>query len=296
VSTLDNLLETFKKLRERIERYRNLLEKNEMLTRYVLIDPLLRALGWDIENPEQVRPEERQEKGIPDYILYVGEEKIIAIEAKSLGTSLDEKQIIELGFKYGWQNKIPYFIITNGDRWDIYDLRELGSKKVASASISKENPGEVVLKLLPLWRSLFASQKKIELVKPLIEEVKAQPPAVEEKKPAPEELNLEQVKKFYDCLTDSGKVLIEIAYKAWKEGGSLSKDEIIEEMKKRGIKVDRRGFTGVKSGITKCAKKYGLPPPLPSEKELGEEYKDESKRYRLRDEWGRVLEKILATK
>ncbi|MEM4593109.1 MAG: type I restriction endonuclease, partial [Sulfolobales archaeon] len=149
MSSLDNLLETFKKLRERIERYRNLLEKNEMLTRYVLIDPLLRALGWDIENPEQVRPEERQEAGVPDYVLYVGEEKIIAIEAKSLGTSLDEKQIIELGFKYGWQNKIPYFIITNGDRWDIYDLREPGGKRVASASISKEDPGGVVLKLLP---------------------------------------------------------------------------------------------------------------------------------------------------
>ncbi|MEM2863319.1 MAG: type I restriction endonuclease, partial [Ignisphaera sp.] len=256
-----------------------------------------RALGWDIENPEQVRSEERQGAGVPDYVLYVGEERIIAIEAKSLGTSLDEKQIIELGFKYGWQNKIPYFIITNGDRWDIYDLRELGSKKVTSISISKGDPGEVVLKLLPLWRSLLTSQKKIELVKPLIEEVKAQPPAVEEKKPTPEELNLEQVKKFYDCLTDSGKVLIEIAYEAWKEGILLSKDEIIEEMKKRGIEVDRRGFTGVKSGITKCAEKYGLPPPLPSKKELGEEYyKDESKRYRLKDEWGRALEKILDAK
>ncbi|MEM1898949.1 MAG: hypothetical protein QXN90_00080 [Zestosphaera sp.] len=296
MSSLDNLLETFKKLRERMDRYRNLLEKNEMLTRYVLIDPLLRALGWDTENPEHVRPEERQEGGVPDYVLYIGEEKIIAIEAKSLGTSLDENKIIELGFKYGWQNKIPYFIITNGDRWDIYDLGVPGGRRVASASISKEDPGEVVLRLLPLWRSLLASQKKIELVKPLVEEVKERPPAVEEKKPAPRGLDLERAKKFYDCLTDSGKVLIEITHKAWKEGRTLSKDEVVEEMKKRGIEVDRRGFTGVKSGITRCAEKYDLLPPLPSEKELGEEYRDESKRYRLRDEWGRVLEKILATK
>ena len=159
-----------------------------------------------------------RKKGIPDYILYVGEEKIIAIEAKSLGTSLDEKQIIELGFKYGWQNKIPYFIITNGDRWDIYDLRERTWKqKVTSISISKRDPGEVVLRLLPLWRSLLTSQKKIELIKPLIEEVKAQPPAVEEKKSTAEELKIEQVKKFYDCLTDSGKVLLKITYEAWKE-------------------------------------------------------------------------------
>jgi len=69
-------------------------------------------------------------------------------------------------------------------------------------------------------------------------------------------------------------------------------------MNKKNIKVDRISFTGVKSGITRCAEKYGLPPPLPSEKELGkkEYYKDESKRYRLKDEWGRALEKILDAK
>ena len=33
--------------------------RSEMQTRYALIDPLLRELGWDTENPALVRPEFR---------------------------------------------------------------------------------------------------------------------------------------------------------------------------------------------------------------------------------------------
>ncbi|MEM4847594.1 MAG: hypothetical protein QW794_07550, partial [Thermosphaera sp.] len=72
--------------------------------------------------------------------------------------------------------------------------------------------------------------------------------------------------------------------------------EIIEEMKRRGIDVDKRRFTGIKSGITRLAESKGLPSPLPTEKELGEKYsRDEASRYVLRDEWGRILKEILAS-
>jgi predicted type IV restriction endonuclease len=51
------LLEAIKRVCERIKRYENQLRQNEMLTRYALVDPILRALGWDTEDPEQVVPE-----------------------------------------------------------------------------------------------------------------------------------------------------------------------------------------------------------------------------------------------
>lgn len=71
----------------------------------------------------------------------------------------------------------------------------------------------------------------------------------------------------------------------------LRKDDIITELKRRGISVDKRAFTGIKSGITGLSKKMGLPPPFPTERELGEEYwRDETKRYVLKDEWGKALE------
>lgn len=51
---LDELLELVDILRRRIGGNRDLLSENEIRTRYALIDPLLRALGWDVEDPGQV--------------------------------------------------------------------------------------------------------------------------------------------------------------------------------------------------------------------------------------------------
>ena len=47
---LENLLTRVETLRDRVDDYGPALRKNEMLTRYALIDPLLRELGWDIED------------------------------------------------------------------------------------------------------------------------------------------------------------------------------------------------------------------------------------------------------
>jgi len=70
VALLD-IVELVNKLRSKIEKHGDLLQNNETLTRYALIDPLLRALGWDTEDPEQVVPEFTTEAGRPDYALKI---------------------------------------------------------------------------------------------------------------------------------------------------------------------------------------------------------------------------------
>ncbi|PKL57537.1 MAG: restriction endonuclease, partial [Methanomicrobiales archaeon HGW-Methanomicrobiales-5] len=44
-------------------------ERNEQAVRDQIINPLLRNLGWDIENPEDVQPNVSIDEGIPDYSL-----------------------------------------------------------------------------------------------------------------------------------------------------------------------------------------------------------------------------------
>lgn len=296
MSIVDNLFNVLKELRERIKKYKEDLAKSEALTRYVLIDPLLRALEWNTEDPERVRPEEKQAGGQPDYILCIKDKelvKLIAVEAKSLGTKLDEKKTLDLSFNYSWKSGIPYFIITDGNIWTVYDVREPGGKQLFTVNILGEELGEVARKLLSLWYPLVA-QGKIEPVKSLkpvsvkVAPLKPSAPGI-----PPAELSLDVARKLINSLSQSGKALLEVAFKAWKEGRALTKSEIIEELKKKGISTDRVGFTGIKSGITRQAEKLNLPPPLPSQKELGKEYQREENRYRLREEWGKVLEKIL---
>ncbi|MEM3014721.1 MAG: hypothetical protein QXS08_01825 [Nitrososphaerota archaeon] len=69
-----NILDKIRALRERAVKYRDQLAKNEVLTRYALIDPFLRLLGWDTEDPEQIRPEFSTQAGRPDYALLHGGE------------------------------------------------------------------------------------------------------------------------------------------------------------------------------------------------------------------------------
>ena len=66
---LESLLELVETLRERIESHRAILSQSEALTRYALIDPLLRELGWDTSDPAMVVPEYSSGTGSADYAL-----------------------------------------------------------------------------------------------------------------------------------------------------------------------------------------------------------------------------------
>ena len=54
---LDELIALIETLRVRIGEHGQALSQSEALTRYALIDPLLRGLGWDTGDPAQVIPE-----------------------------------------------------------------------------------------------------------------------------------------------------------------------------------------------------------------------------------------------
>jgi len=76
-----------------------------MAVRSQIINPILRGLGWDVENPEEVQPNVSTEEGIPDYSLLKGDKKVLFIEAKKLQildeiwhSLLDEPKDLAKGF------------------------------------------------------------------------------------------------------------------------------------------------------------------------------------------------------
>ncbi len=74
-----------RRARENIKSQRNLLENSEAQTRIVLIDPVLRAVGWDTSNPAMVRSEYGANGGFVDYALLNPETEspLIIVETKS---------------------------------------------------------------------------------------------------------------------------------------------------------------------------------------------------------------------
>ena len=156
---LENLLELVKTLSKRIKEHGELLRKNEALTRTALIDPLLRELGWNIEDPAQVIPEYTTGNNEDaDYVLLTGNKPLIVVEAKSLDSPLHEKSAkkdpVTQANTYASKIGTRYFSVTNGRHWEIYDRQRLGAlneMKVSQFDI-KESPAKVCLEALALWR------------------------------------------------------------------------------------------------------------------------------------------------
>ena len=152
---LESLLKLVETLRERIDEHQDALEHSEALTRYALIDPMLRELGWDTENPAVVRPEHVLGDGRTDYALMKEgkDSPIVVIEAKSLNTSLGAAA--DDMAKYLFNKAVPYFAVTDGQRWEIYKTHmpvDLPERLVDSLDLKGQSPAQVCLKALTLWR------------------------------------------------------------------------------------------------------------------------------------------------
>ena len=66
---MNNLNENLGVIVEKIRKFRSLYEQSEMAVRDQIVNPILRNVGWNPENPEEVRPNVSTEEGIPDYAL-----------------------------------------------------------------------------------------------------------------------------------------------------------------------------------------------------------------------------------
>ena len=109
---LESLLKLVETLRDRIDEHGNTLRQSEALTRYALIDPLLRELGWDTADPALVIPEYRSGVGSSDYALLANGKPMMMVEAKKLGTQLQDAVV--QGIQYCLMEGTPYFTLT---RW-----------------------------------------------------------------------------------------------------------------------------------------------------------------------------------
>ncbi len=72
------------------------------------------------------------------------------VEAKALGKDLSTAK--KKGFQYCWENKVPYYVVTDGDVWELHDLREMGGKEIMKVQLTKMAAGEAARALLALWR------------------------------------------------------------------------------------------------------------------------------------------------
>jgi hypothetical protein len=193
---MSNLNEILARIIEKIKNFRDIYEQNEMAVREHIINPILKALEWDTENPKEVLPNVVVQEGIPDYSLIKEGKKVLIVEVKKLDVDIEEREVITQLGKYCYNEGVEYGVLTNGTVWILFksfqkdtpiserimwkvDLENEGLSKASRklVTISKtniENIEFLVKKneiLNDVWQSLVNEPK--EMIKSLLPLVKS---------------------------------------------------------------------------------------------------------------------------
>ena len=146
----------------------------EVQTRTTLIDPMLQALGWDVSDPSLVTIEPKTDDGWADYALLDDRGKtVIFVEAKRLADkNVHIKQTVKYAVAENYPKKnevkVNYCALTNGDLWELYDLK--AQETVLETSIVSDETAKCALQLLGLWRRSMADADRVhsKAVQPVV--------------------------------------------------------------------------------------------------------------------------------
>lgn len=122
---MNDLVTTLGTVRERIAKFRGQAIGEEN-TKHSLIEPVLKALGWDVEDLDQVQCEYRYTHGGDpvDYALLQDGVPCLFVEAKALGENLDKWAHQVMG--YTGVAGVGWALLTDGNEYRIYNAGASG--------------------------------------------------------------------------------------------------------------------------------------------------------------------------
>lgn len=172
---MNELSEALDRVRKKIIRYQG-KGMNEQNTKTALIDPILRALGWDVGDLEEVQQEyKRTKRDKPvDYALLLLREPRLFVEAKALGQNLNDRKWANQIMGYATVAGVEWVVITNGDEYRIYNalapvpIEDKLFRKVCLSNrdlptedtlvlLSKEQISEKIIEIL--WKADFVDRQ-----------------------------------------------------------------------------------------------------------------------------------------
>ena len=113
-----------------LKEHHGYLSANETATRVVVIDRILAALGWDVRDPELVRLEHRANGSKVDYVFLSSPNgsPLAIVEAKAADSGskdTDRRQASGYATEIGAR----YAVLTNGGRWEAWDMVQQKPRK-----------------------------------------------------------------------------------------------------------------------------------------------------------------------
>ncbi|MEM3737327.1 MAG: type I restriction enzyme HsdR N-terminal domain-containing protein [Candidatus Bathyarchaeia archaeon] len=162
---MNDLREALKLMADKIKKFRSLYEQNEMAVRDQIVNPILRNLGWDPENPEEVQPNVSTEEGVPDYSLIQDGKRILFVEVKKLSVDIEQRGVIRQLAKYSFSEGTKYGVLTNGAVWILIKSFEEGTslpeRVVWKVDLENDELSEVLRNIIAISK---ANIKNIEVL------------------------------------------------------------------------------------------------------------------------------------
>ena len=123
-----------------------LAELDEARIKSAVIEPILRGLGWNTKDPDELWPEypvNDEEKERVDYALLIGKTPKVFVEVKRGGEPLERHQRQFMGYAF---HGVQIAALTNGATWWFYlPIREVSweRRKVATVELDRQNSNQI---------------------------------------------------------------------------------------------------------------------------------------------------------
>ncbi|WP_048146485.1 type I restriction endonuclease [Pyrococcus abyssi] len=157
------MIEIIKDIQRKLRNHREVYISNEEAVKQHIILPILSSLGWKIDDPEEVRPEEKTSEGRADYALIKDGKVVAFIEAKNL--SVNPAKAVQQLAKYCFDMGVEVGIVSNGRVWLIVKAFEPGKEAkdrvITTIDIVEEPPERIIVKLSCLKKDRI--EKAIEI-------------------------------------------------------------------------------------------------------------------------------------
>lgn len=170
VSRRGSVLSTVQRLGERIKQIRQRGSViGEQNTKVALINPLLSALGWDLEDLDEVSLEYRRKSqdNPVDYALFMLRAPCLFMEAKPLDAPLGDRKWISQTLGYATVVGVEWCVLTNGDEYRLYNAHapvDAEEKLFRTVRVSDGTQEEYVVETLELLSKEKMEEKSLNVL------------------------------------------------------------------------------------------------------------------------------------
>ena len=94
---------------------------NENATRQGYILPMFRALGWNVDNVNEVSPEEKVSRGWVDFSFRIGGIPRYFLETKKASEDLNDPRWVQQAIDYAWTKSVTWALLSDFEALRVFN-------------------------------------------------------------------------------------------------------------------------------------------------------------------------------